>query len=512
MASQALPANWQQLSLSNLALTVQSFAVITKNFADPTVNSLRAQVASYVWNQYFANPQTLQTLQPADIDAVVQLLGVVGPYLSPDQLNAASAAVLSVDNNPTALATLTIDELRHLVSTLKTLKVSGAAAESVVTGWMNASNTWTNLDAVGMAHFALLLPSDDASTGMALKSTVAATAWTNFLSQPSFYSSLTLNQLLDVVWAFGPELTDANRASTAANLMQRFSGASSGLGDISIQRVMRITNALNSAGFTDIQKAQVFALWAIARDQRQIYTADDGGPPKQKRALAQLATSAKSATAFAGAVETQLQANGDPAGPTSAKLLVAMHSVTGDLPAYVSQLNTRLADPTLVGDARSTILLAVGLAQEILNPKGLTLSQITWGQQASAAAQSPRMQLECCQWLVRRYAIKKDYIHVNSYLQSLQSNVSDPPTLQQLNVLVSLLQTKRAMVGDATTAANTNAANTTTVLQSELSFLQSELALAQAQGRSDTDIEAMENLIAVTQQQLATTTTQPSAP
>jgi hypothetical protein len=501
-----MPANWQQLSLPDLTAAVQTFTLATKDFSDANTTEVRTQIALNVWNQYLGNNQQFQGLSASDQDDVFQLIGFVGSSLTPAIMPLANQTLVAIANNSASLAAMNFTLLRHLSIAIQyTGGVSKATWQSVAVNWVNASNQWQSLNAEELPLLGTWLNNGTSAAASNVQQEILSYAWANFLSQSAFYTGTKFTRLNNFIRMFGSQYDASNQAIVLTDLLQRYQNSSGDLSAVSIQSIHKEVSALAAVGATDQQKAQIVVQWALARDQRAIYTVDDGGPSRQYLSLEELARGTSNPQAFAGAIESAIQSNG-LAGPTSIKLLAAMKLSIGDLPAWSTQLDGLISSPSVAGDALANLLIAKGTAVEMLDPKHRKLRALTWGQQALAAAQSDNMRLSCTEWIVRRVATKRDYATVNTYIQNLLGQAQNPQVIQQLNVLAEMMNTKETIEGNLTTLAAAKATTQAQLLQGQLTYLQAQLAQAIASDRPDGDIQALQTLVGNVQQQLSQTT------
>ncbi len=378
------------------------------------------------------------------------------------------------------------------------------------TGWIGAWSQQQSLSANNIGHMGQAILSDTAPETAAARSAIVTLAWSNFLSNTTFVLTAKFSDVMRLVAVFGSQLSATQQQQLIAPILQRCSSSTPDLALVSIQHMnATVVAPLRSIGATDVQLASLIAAWAVARDQRTAYTVDDGGPVRQTVSFNSFGKGSTAQAAFFAAIAAQVQADGGMIGPNTAYLLSFCATASNQLPAWMSQLNSQLQATNVAGDSEALLLLSQA---DAIDPVGNSLAVNAAAQQALqqalASAQSPKVQVACCEGLVHRLVMAKNYTQAQSYLTSLQAQLTDPSALANVNTLTAFVAESAARDANqaaqqAQLAALGAAHGPTLRLQGRLAYLQSKLAAAQAQQAPSAEIQALSASIANIQEQLA---------
>ncbi len=496
---QGLPDNWQQLSLADLSSAAQAF------YNTSPSASARAPVAAAIWNQDFVDNTHFETAFEADYNSTYDLLVLIEPDVSSDVISAMVQTLTATATNSQSLAALDFQHMHHINVVLKALSAPQSTTQQMALNWMNASNNWTTLPDNWLTNMVEMLSDDKADNTSAAQTSVAAQMWTNFLSNPSQVANTNFRTIHWELRVMAPLLSADQRATLASELAQRYANSPADLAALPMKDLawsyLETTKAL---GCTDQQMLTILKSWAQARDARSMYSVNDGEAEPQYSMFERFFTWPANPSTFGASFMQQL--NGAVSGPTTAKFLVYAADAQGNLASLMTSLAAQSSGGGLSGDAQALVLLEQAIGTEVQSGWVGRSDPLPLAQQALAAAQSTKLKLACAQWIVDRMVVAGDYTDAQALVTQTTNGMQDSAALAQFANLSTQI------TNDA--SANQAAAQVATLkkvqqLQGQLASLQSQLQQAQSAGKSDQDLQAIQTLIANTQQAIQSAT-QPS--
>lgn len=475
----ALPANWQELPLTEFRKVCVEVARVESS---PARNEAQAKLAQVAWSKYLGSTELVAKL---DSESLAQLAGVCGNGLSADQkkfLREAIGSRFKADANTWANVPAGIFASNFLREGRTSLDMPVDDAAVYLWAYVGSAETWKtadpqDLDALlSVAHS---LGKKSSRSFEVYQSAQKVSHWTfgTYLAKPESLAKLSSVSLVHLAAATAPDLSPAEREPLRAYLISyfdHFSGKWSELTWWEMGSMLRwgLTEQLNLpkdsvAAWTaawanstgawrerpDLEWGQLVDLLHDAKlppgaaTQRtelfnQISAAtvarvSEGKPFKRNDWVYSnlgLTLGEKDQEALRQGIVSKGMVLQD-----SARLLAWSYQGGGKLPEWQTTAETKAKDTHLSPDERAGWMLARGYAAQMAGgQKNIdALAGRKWAEQGLATARSEATRLQCVEFLVDMFLRQGASAQASSLITGVGANFSEPASVTALAALKS---------------------------------------------------------------------------